>query len=106
MPGLKSMALTIAFVAWLAAAGVVIGFCLVGLLGPRIFGSLGGHGLGDLGYLFGGAAVGAVVGVLVGVRGSIAWTPQQHARVATWAGLAGLVVAGVTTLLVNSFGAW
>jgi hypothetical protein len=98
--------LSILFVAWLAAAGLVIGFCLGGLLGPRLFGSQGGHGLGDLMYLFYGAIFGAVVGLALGIRGVSGLTPQQQARVAAWTGLAGVVFAGVTAVLVNVFHAW
>lgn len=98
--------LSIFFAAWLAAVGLVIGFCLGGLLGPRLFGSMGGHGLGDIGYLFNGALLGILVGTILGGRGALVWTPQQQKRVAAWAGLAGVVTAGVTAFLVNVFHAW
>ena len=98
--------LSILFVAWLAAAGLVIGFCLGGLLGPRLFGSQGGHGLGDLAYLFGGAIFGSVVGLAFGIGYAARSTPQQQARVAAWTGLAGVLVAGATAVLVNVFHAW
>jgi lipopolysaccharide export system permease protein len=48
---------------WLPLAGVVFGFCLGGLYGSH-FGSHKGHGLGDLQYLFLGAALGGLTGVI------------------------------------------
>ncbi|APR88426.1 hypothetical protein A7982_13775 [Minicystis rosea] len=97
---------SIFFVAWLAAAGLVVGFCLGGLLGNRLFGSLGGHGLGDLGYLFGGALLGMVGGMAVGVHGVMAWPPRRQLQVAGWAALGAAVLAGVTAVVVNAFGGW
>jgi hypothetical protein len=102
----NQMLVSLVLVAWLGAAGLVIGFCLGGLLGPRLFGSKGGHGLGDLGYLFEGAILGCVAGAILGVRGVRVWTPQQQGRVAAWAGLAGVVIAGGTAVLVNVLHVW
>ena len=102
----RRVLLSIFFVAWLAAAGLVIGFCLGGLLGPRIFGSQGGHGLGDLAYLFGGAILGGVIGLAFGIGYTSRSTLQQQGRVGAWTGLAGGVIAGVTAVLVNVFHAW
>jgi hypothetical protein len=102
----QQVLLSLLFAAWLSAAGLVIGFCLGGLLGPRLFGTMGGHGLGDLGYLFNGALLGILVGAIVGGRGALVWTPRQQGRVAAWAGLAGAVTAGGTAVLVKVFHAW
>lgn len=98
--------LALLFALWLGAAGVVIGFCLGGLVGPRIFGDLGGHGLGNLAHLFRGAIFGGILGLLVGIRGVLRWTSRQRGRAALWIGLAALVCAGITALLVDNFGAW
>ena len=94
------------FVAWLMAAGVVVGFCFGGLLGERLFGARGGHGLGNLGYLFDGAFLGGAAGAVVSGRGILAWEPRRRWRVAVGLTLAAVLVGGGTWLRVNLFGGW
>jgi hypothetical protein len=79
----------------------VLGFCLGGLLGPRLFGSGGGHGLAELGYLFGGAALGLLAGIAVGVVGLVRkWEPVLRFIVSASLG----VGATAITLLVAAIG--
>lgn len=103
---LQRTALSILFVAWLGAAGLVIGFCAGGFFGPPLFGSKGGHGLGDIGYLFEGAFLGAILGMLAGVYGVRSWPPKRQSRAALWAGGAAAIVVGTTWVIVNFFGGW
>jgi hypothetical protein len=83
------------FVAALFACGGVVGFCAGGLLGPVVFGDRGGHGLGNLGYLFEGAAGGAALGLVIGLVGLWAWkTVERQGKVL----LGAMALTGVTAL--------
>lgn len=91
------------FMAALSTGGLVLGACVLGLLGPRLLGSRGGHGLANLEYLFTGALVGAVGGMTVGLARRTAWSLRRKlvgSLVALFVGAAAVgihvVVASIT----------
>lgn len=90
---LRSLLASLPWYAWFAAVGLVAGFCLGGHLGPHLFGSLGGHGLGDLGYLFGGALLGLVAGPLLVAFGLSRWSRLTLARVTVFGTLGTALLA-------------
>lgn len=59
---LQELILLVCFI----ASGMTLGFCAGGFYGTH-FGSHGGHGLGDLAYLFQGAFLGGLLGLALGV---------------------------------------
>lgn len=89
-------------VAAFAASGFVIGFCLGGLYGTR-FGTHEGHGLGDLGYLFYGAAFGLLTGVVAGI---VALRRGAQLRFALSPIAMAALVATATALFVRVHGGW
>ncbi len=90
-----------------ALAGVVVGFCAGGVLGPLVLGSRGGHGMADLGYLFTGATLGAAGGAALGILKAL-----QHEDLALALRSCGLAlltaaaVALVTFVWVQLSGSW
>ncbi len=90
-----------------ALAGVVVGFCAGGLLGPLVLGSRGGHGMADLGYLFTGATLGAAGGAALGILKALQHKDLARAlRASGLALLAAAAVAFVTFVWAQLGGRW
>lgn len=88
-----------------AGAALVIGFCFGGLYAP-IFGSHAGHGLGDLIYLFLGAILGCIVGLVGGGYAITSWPKPRYLRLSYRAILAGAAIAALTFIKVMFLGGW
>lgn len=84
-------------------SGMVDGFVAGGFY-RTWFGTHAGHGVGDLGYLFYGAAIGAPLGLAVGQVGIAAFTVRQRLVLGGLAAFTALVTA-VSTWLWNLYGA-
>jgi hypothetical protein len=81
-----------------AVAGVVVGFCAGGLLGPLVLGSRGGHGMADLGYLFTGAILGSAGGAALGLLKA-----NQHEEAARALRAGGLALLAASTAALLTF---
>lgn len=85
--------------------GVVMGFCLGGLLGPRLFGR-GGQGLEELGFMFNGAILGGGLGAVAAVAAVVGLRRPLRRRLAGFVGVMAGLTALVTAIAVRYFDAW
>lgn len=87
-------------------AALVMGFCFGGAIYGPLFGSHGGHGLGDIVYLFIGALLGALAGLVGSGYAITHWPKPRYLRLSYWALLVGAATAGLTWIKVMRFGGW
>ncbi len=101
-----SVALLEAFCALgFVVCGVVLGFCFGGLIGPRLFGH-GGQGLEEIGAMFNGAILGAVLGLGAATAAWFRLSRERRQRLATGALALAAVTALFTAIVVQRFNAW
>jgi hypothetical protein len=84
--------------------GVVVGFCLGGLLGPRLFGH-GGQGLEEIGFMLNGAILGACLGAAAAAA-ALKLPRLRRQRIATSALALAAMTALFTAIAVKHFNAW
>jgi len=85
--------------------GVVLGFCLGGLVGTRLV-DHGGQGVAELGALLNGAILGTVLGVAAAAAAFFGLSRARRQRFATSALALAALTALFTAVAVQRFGAW
>jgi hypothetical protein len=105
-PSRLSLALLDAFCALgFVVCGVVLGFCFVGLIGPRLM-HHSGQGLAEIGGMQSGAIIGAVLGSGSAVAAFYWLTRPRRQRLATSALALAALTALFTAVVVQRFDAW
>jgi len=101
-----SVALLEAFCALsFVVCGVVVGFCLGGLVAPRFLGH-GGQGLEEIGMMFNGAILGAGLGIALAVVAALRLPRERRQRFATSALALAAVTALFTAIAIKRFHLW
>ena len=101
-----SIALLEAFCALgFVVCGVVVGFCLGGLVGARLV-VHGGQGLAEVGAMLNGAILGTVLGVAAAALAFFRLSRERRQRLATSALALAALTALFTAVAVQRFGAW